>query len=124
MYFTLKLSVPDGMVFLFDMRHPEVVIPDYEDEFGALATDSCVSVPVRPEVEGGVEIVLTDDADAPRYGLRFAGTFRLLTPGRGVALNSSTADGLLELPIDSETVELSVFVDDPGYAARVLTIVS
>ena len=104
-----RLAAPNSLVLLMDANGGE--IPESMGGHLVAATESCVAVGCKSEVEGDTEIVLgwATDVD-PGRNPDFEE--RMETPSRRVAVKSVYGTTLLELAIPEEEVVVRIWVND------------
>jgi 6-phosphogluconolactonase (cycloisomerase 2 family) len=107
------LSPPNAILFVLDLANDRVVVPEYEPGVLAVATESCVSVSTRADVDGDVTVRLSRGAPPtgkPEGAEIFKGS--IATPGRKVNVVTSELKKVLEVEVDGETAQVSVATDD------------
>ncbi len=113
------LSPPNAILFVFDPTNNDAVIPPYINGDLTAATDTCVSVGTRAEVDVDTEISLDLGGTAP-IDLQQVYFGAIGTPGGKVAVVTSQFQRLLELEVPIGSVAVSIWVDDRRNPARVV----
>ena len=111
-YMKQTLFVPNGVVFLEDLSHPDPDIPIHDEMWVVLATRSCISVPVLIDVDGECTLELSNsilNTDKKKHIEVFSGT--LETPGEKLAVSTSVDDRILEIDVKNKNTQVSVWVD-------------
>jgi hypothetical protein len=115
---TNTLSVPHAIVFLFDPGVRDLEFPDIAPASPVSSNNACVSVNVRPAVDGEVQISIARSGEFDRCGaVVFEGP--LATPSGCVGVFTSGNEQIVLHRHNRSTANLVIRVDDPGEAARV-----
>lgn len=119
-----RLVVPNSILFLFDNRHPSVIIPDYVDDNIIAFNSTCVSLGTQAEVDGEVSIELIPDryfANISQLKQVFSGIIE--TPGFGVCISSSEDECILNTKVNKGNTEVSIWVDDLSFPGEVVFVI-
>jgi hypothetical protein len=68
-----SLFVPNGIIFLLDPGHPNIVVPQYEAGHAAASSPSCTSIATVPEVDGVLNVRLVSSGAGDAGVLLFSG---------------------------------------------------
>ena len=117
----ITLSVPNAIIFLYDLANEDIQVPEYIDNVLTAANETCVSVGTQADVDGEVTLRLSNqlaEADKDSYKKAFDGSID--TPGKKLAISTSEDDGILEIHVKDKKTQVSVWVDDLDYPSVVL----
>ncbi|WP_176167786.1 hypothetical protein [Luteibacter sp. 22Crub2.1] len=93
----------------------------YEDDEIISATESCISVAVRPYMDGDVEVSLSEVKAAK--GLQLVASHSLLVPNGIVAIATAEIDRVLDQEVSPGSVMVSVWMDSTSSVTRVSVVV-
>jgi hypothetical protein len=111
-------SVHHGILFLLDPRNRDFQIPDVVKGELVNATDSCISIVTRAEVDGEVEVMLAFSEAAPSDLFHVArGTIRV--PHGTLAVDTADEGKLFERDVPKGRVTVSIWVDDSREPTKV-----
>lgn len=113
------MGPPNAILFVFDPKNKNVVVPLYIDKQLTAATDSCVSVGTQADVDGDTEIHLTSGNVQPSKLIHvFRG--RISTPGGSIAIVTSEFQKILELEIRKQHADVDIWADDLRSPSKVI----
>ena len=117
----VTLSVPNAIIFLYDLASKDIQIPEYIDNALTAANEKCISIGTQADVDGDVTIKLSsqiDDSDKEHCEQVFDGFVR--TPGKKLAVSTSEDDAVLQVDVKEEKIQVFVWVDDSDFPSLVL----
>ena len=117
------LSVPNAIIFLYDLVSKDIQVPEYIDNVLVAANEKCISVGTQADVDvdGDVTIRLSsqiDDPDKNSCEQVFDGL--ISTPGKKLAVSTSEDDAILQVDVKGEKTQVFVWVDDSDFPGLVL----
>ena len=115
------LSVPNAIIFLYDLASKDIQVPEYIDNVLVAANEKCISVGTQADVDGDVTIRLSsqiDDSDKKSCEQVFDGL--ISTPGKKLAVSTSEDDAILQVDVKGEKTQVFVWVDDSDFPGLVL----
>jgi hypothetical protein len=112
-------ELPHAIIFLYDADNDTVEVPEYEDGAAAQSNENAVSIPAIVYFDGSVHIEVGEFSDDDLSGLQPVGVFSVRCPHRKIDVNSSEKERLATYRLHAELAVLSIFVDEPGYAATI-----
>ncbi|MDQ7994265.1 MAG: hypothetical protein AAGC76_00260 [Luteibacter sp.] len=118
---SVVISAEHGIIFIVDPRNKDAIVPEYEDDEIVSATESCISVAVRPYMDGDVEVSLSEVA--PTKGLELVASHSLLVPNGIIAIATAEIDRVLDQEVSPGSVRVSVWVDSKSSVTRVSVVV-
>jgi hypothetical protein len=107
--YTKTLEVPHGIVFLCD---PEMDIDIPEDVGSApvISTSNCVSIWTLHEIDGAVEVTITDEKLPTNLPLRYQGL--LIISNNRLSYNNSSLEEIVGINVSHNKLQISIFSDD------------
>lgn len=104
------LAVPYSVVLVSDASGGDV--PEYRREKLIVATDTCIAIGCRVDVDGETEIALGDLREVAQGGPpALEGT--LSTPTRTVAIMTVEGEPVLEMRVTGDITGVTIWVDHP-----------
>lgn len=113
------LSPPNAILFVFDPRNRNVVVPQYIDGELTASSNTCVSVGTQADVDGATEVSLSLCGVAST-GLQEVFRGVIGVPSGKLAVVTSQFQPVLELEVPAGTVEITIWADElisPGRIA-------
>lgn len=112
-----RIAPPNSLILIEDSNGGDV--PTSMNRSLIVATESCIAVGCRCEVDGETEIMLehcsnVDTGDV----LEFEG--RLRTPSRRITIRTTHDVTLLEMPVAGTMTTLRIWVNDPTEPDRII----
>jgi hypothetical protein len=117
----ITLSVPNAIIFLYDLASKNIQVPEYIDNVLVAANEACISVDTQADVDGEVTIKLSNNIDKSDKELCekvFEGVID--TPGKKLAVSTSEDDRVLEVDVKTNKSQVSVWVDNLDFPGIVL----
>lgn len=117
----VTLSVPNAIIFLYDLASKNIQVPEYIDNVLVAANEKCISIGTQAYVDGDVTIRLLnqiDDSDKQSCEQVFDGY--ISTPGKKLAVSTSEGNAILQLEVKGEKTQVSAWVDDSDFPSLVL----
>ena len=115
------VTLENAILFLLDFSNRDVEVPGYIPGVATAASDSCVSVSTKPQVDGEVTIRLARAFSASaksRCQQVFSGM--ISTPSRMLAVVTSEFEKVLEIEVTADIADVRISLDDPANAGLVL----
>jgi hypothetical protein len=115
------LSIPNAIIFLYDLTSKDIQIPEYIDNVLVAANQKCISIGTQADVDGDVTIRLSsqiNDADKKSCEQVFGGL--ISTPGKKLAVSISEDDAILQVNVKGGKTQVFVWVDDSDFPSLVL----
>ena len=115
------LSVPNAIIFLYDLASKDIQVPEYIDNVLVAANEKCISVGTQADVDGDVTIRLSsqiDDSDKKSCKQVFDGL--ISTPGKKLAVSTSADEAILQVDVKGEKTQVFIWVDDSDFPGLVL----
>lgn len=115
------LSVPNAIIFLYDLASKDIQIPEYIDNVLVAANQKCISIGTQADVDGDVTIRLSsqiNDSDKKSCEQVFGGL--ISTPGKKLAVSISEDDAILQVNVKGGKTQVFVWVDDSDFPSLVL----
>lgn len=115
------LHVPQGIIFVYDQKHEDIIIPDYDEKSLVSWNNSCISVCTIPDFEGETSINLTGKAsDVDTKGLHALFSGLIDTPSKEICVATSGANVCLSVEVSENHTNVSVWSDDPDFPTSLL----
>lgn len=115
------LSIPNAIIFLYDLASKDIKIPEYIDNVLVTANQKCISIGTQADVDGDVTIRLSsqiNDADKKSCEQVFGGL--ISTPGKKLAVSISEDEAILQVNVKGRKTQVFVWVDDSDFPSLVL----
>ncbi len=114
------LFVPNAILFVVDPKNRNAHVPTYESGLVYAATESCISIATRADVDGTVTVTLEQSKkDAPHNGQRNSYAGMISTLGKRLAIVTSALDIVLECNVGTTSTEVIITVDDDTNPSKV-----
>jgi hypothetical protein len=118
---SLKVAVPNALLFIRDARIPDVPDVDYGDGSSVWSIRTCVVITCLVDSEGETDITIGDTSEVkPSNKLLFNGT--LETPSRKLILEIVPDKKILEVSVPFATNRLRIWTDGRHRLAETVVI--
>jgi hypothetical protein len=117
----VTLSVPNAIIFLYDLTSENILIPEYIDNVLVTANEKCITIGTQACVDGDVTIRLSghvSELEKQSCEQVFAGN--ISTPGKKLAVSTSEDDAILQIDVKGEKTQVFAWVDDSDFPSLVL----
>lgn len=117
----VTLSVPNAIIFLYDLANKTIQVPDYIDNVLFAANEKCISIGTQACVDGDVTIRLfkqIDDSDKQSCEQVF--DRYISTQGKKLAVSTSEENAILQIDVEGENTQVSVWVNDSDFPSLLL----
>lgn len=117
----VTLSVPNAIIFLYDMASKNVQIPEYIDNVLVAANAKCVSIGTQAYADGDVTIRLSNQiADLDKQSCEHVFDGYISTPGKKLAVSTSEDGVILQIDVKGDKTQVFAWVDDSDFPSLVL----
>ncbi len=117
----VTLSVPNAIIFLYDSANKNIQVPEYIDNVLVAANEMCISIGTQAYVDGDVTIRLFNqiyDSDKQSCEQVFDGY--ISTPGKKLVVSTSEENAILQIDVEGENTQVSVWVNDSDFPSLLL----
>ena len=117
----VTLSVPNAIIFLYDSANKNIQVPEYIDNVLVAANEMCISIGTQACVDGDVTIRLFNqiyDSDKQSCEQVFDGY--ISTPGKKLVVSTSEENAILQIDVEGENTQVSVWVNDSDFPSLLL----
>ncbi|WP_454725511.1 MULTISPECIES: hypothetical protein [Cupriavidus] len=117
---TVKCYFSHPVIFVFDMRNDEIIVPEIGDEFQVSSNSTCIAIRVMSDADGDVEISL--ELQQPSLIKRerievFSG--KIDSPSGSISISSAEMDEVLRLEVGKKTTNIHAYVDEVAHPGKV-----
>ena len=109
---TLTCSLEHPIIFVFDYKNKDAIIPEHDPDLIVSANSSCASIRAICYVDGDITINLAEKSSDKPAALIKAFEGCVETPTKHLSVVNSENEKLLEREVEFELTTISIWIDE------------